>query len=75
MSSGTRIDPETSDGESRGSLVYDELTSVQSGVVFEETCVDTFLGEPKSLFFSLVEESMTVSFGGEETLDLTSVAS
>ena len=48
---------------------------MQSGVVFGGTCVETFLGELESLFFSSVEESIAASFGGEEILGSLRVAS
>ena len=62
-------------GDSKGSLVSDELTSVQIGVVFGGACVETFLGELESLFFSSVEESIAASFGGEEIFGSSRVAS
>ena len=59
---------EARDGDSNGSLVTDELTSVRVGVVFGGTGVSASLGELESSFFSSGKETFLVSFGGEENL-------
>ena len=48
---------------------------MQIGVVFGGTCIETFSGELESSFFSSVEESIAASFGGEEILGSSRVAS
>ena len=61
-------------GDSKGSLVSDELTSVRVGVVFGGTGISVPLGELESSFFSSVKETVFVSFGGEENLGLRVVS-
>ena len=61
-------------GESKGSLVSDELTSVRVGVVFGGTGVSVSLGELESSFFSSVKETFLVASGGEDNLGLRVVS-
>ena len=62
-------------GDSKGSLVGDESTSVRVGVDFGGIGVAGFSGELESSFFSSLKETVFDSFGGEENLGLRVVSS